>query len=325
MQDICSITHRQIWIDWMKVLGMFFIVLGHLKPTFMYFTYSFSVQLFFFISGYLEKEQTVQLALKKCIRSLIIPYILLCLICLIIDYFLSEKISFLTAAVRIKNDLLGIFWNGCGVLWFVYSLTLLKVMNGILSSRMMIWCSLLSLIMIYYLNKTGVMPRGNSWANLMIALPFFVLGKLSACFKLSRCVVNLLSVKQIFAMGGVIVFLLFLSCKNGVVYMYEGRYGNDIFLFLLNSVMGVYIVYVISKLLESLTNKFNKSIVWISRGNIIILAFHPFILRYLIIDTPCFILNDTTKVLIAFAIVILFLPVIIVINKFMPILMGNRK
>lgn len=43
---------RRIWIDWMKVVGMLFIVWGHFTPNIMHnFIYAFNVPLFFCISG----------------------------------------------------------------------------------------------------------------------------------------------------------------------------------------------------------------------------------------------------------------------------------
>lgn len=49
---------RKNWIDWMKVLGMFFIVWGHSWPESMCpFIYAFNVPVFFLISGYLSKRE----------------------------------------------------------------------------------------------------------------------------------------------------------------------------------------------------------------------------------------------------------------------------
>lgn len=45
---------RFYWVDWMKVIGMFLIIWGHLFPKHSYdFIYSFNVPLFFCISGFL--------------------------------------------------------------------------------------------------------------------------------------------------------------------------------------------------------------------------------------------------------------------------------
>lgn len=44
------------WIDWMKALGMFFIVWGHLSPAHLKdVIYAFNVPCFFIISGFLFK------------------------------------------------------------------------------------------------------------------------------------------------------------------------------------------------------------------------------------------------------------------------------
>lgn len=41
------------WIDWMKTLGMFFIIWGHLSPELLKdCIYTFSVPSFFVISGF---------------------------------------------------------------------------------------------------------------------------------------------------------------------------------------------------------------------------------------------------------------------------------
>lgn len=46
---------RKAWIDWLKVLGMFFIVWGHMFPPHVSdLLYAFSVPLFFMTSGYLQ-------------------------------------------------------------------------------------------------------------------------------------------------------------------------------------------------------------------------------------------------------------------------------
>lgn len=46
---------RFYWVDWMKVIGMFLIIWGHLFPKHSCdFIYSFNVPLFFCISGFLE-------------------------------------------------------------------------------------------------------------------------------------------------------------------------------------------------------------------------------------------------------------------------------
>lgn len=48
---------RKPWIDWMKVIRMFFIVWGHCGPDHSAsFIWAFSVPLFFCLSGYLSEK-----------------------------------------------------------------------------------------------------------------------------------------------------------------------------------------------------------------------------------------------------------------------------
>lgn len=47
--------NRIIWIDWLKVFGIFLIIWGHMFPPMITdFIYSFSVPLFFITSGFLH-------------------------------------------------------------------------------------------------------------------------------------------------------------------------------------------------------------------------------------------------------------------------------
>ena len=45
------------WIDWMKVIGMYFIIAGHLFPKGYTYIYIFNVPIFFIISGFLYKYE----------------------------------------------------------------------------------------------------------------------------------------------------------------------------------------------------------------------------------------------------------------------------
>jgi fucose 4-O-acetylase-like acetyltransferase len=67
---------RLLFIDWMKALGMLFIIIGHFSPPYLQIiTYSFSVQFFFFISGFLfRREENLNQFACKCFRTLLIPF-----------------------------------------------------------------------------------------------------------------------------------------------------------------------------------------------------------------------------------------------------------
>ena len=72
------------WIDTMKVIGMYFIVLGHMFPQGYKSIYAFSVPLFFFLSGLLSrKESDSRIFWNKVIRTLLIPMICFCFLSLL--------------------------------------------------------------------------------------------------------------------------------------------------------------------------------------------------------------------------------------------------
>ena len=70
---------RILWIDTMKAIGMFFIVLGHFFPPYISaWIYTFNVPLFFFVSGFLaKKEDNWGFFWNKNMKGLIIPFLLL--------------------------------------------------------------------------------------------------------------------------------------------------------------------------------------------------------------------------------------------------------
>jgi fucose 4-O-acetylase-like acetyltransferase len=71
---------RTLWIDFAKTIGIWLVILGHIEiPAFMEkFIFAFYMPLFFFISGYLEKDvRTMEETIINGIKTLIIPYVLL--------------------------------------------------------------------------------------------------------------------------------------------------------------------------------------------------------------------------------------------------------
>lgn len=122
---------RLEFVDWMKVIGMYVIILGHFAPPDLQsLVYSFSVQLFFFISGFLfHVEYNSKNFWKKSIRSLLVPYLIWGTFRLItfnmkhFDVVILWR-SFLGMFLGC-NNFMGV--RGCGELWFVATLLFLKL------------------------------------------------------------------------------------------------------------------------------------------------------------------------------------------------------
>lgn len=118
------------WIDWMKVIGMFFIIWGHLSPEHIkHFIYAFSVPIFFIVSGYLFHHCDWSQFFKKNIRTLVVPYFLrgssvICFFFLVKYYFgnyndLYFPLSILSIIAGSQNGL-GMDAIGCQALWFSF-------------------------------------------------------------------------------------------------------------------------------------------------------------------------------------------------------------
>ena len=331
------------WIDWMKTLGMFFIIWGHLSPSNLNdFIYSFSVPSFFMISGYLFKPLSWTEFFKNNFHRLIIPYLLLCGTLIVffaivkayfdnldIDYFYGSAIAML---IGDQNGLLsGI---GCQALWFVYTLFLVKCAANYLKSNwgLQFVMVILMLLTAYYVNNSSI-ELFSSWANVTLAYPFFISGlwlkkycghKISASsqyllkHKLPICSVALVIIG--------IVTIYVISLHNGMVKMYNAQYGHNIILCLFGGFLGTLLLAYVGMLLGNCD--INNIIKTISTGTMIILAWQIVFFVGLNLLLPHTIgdgiHDDFMTAAISIAILIIFVPIVKAVNRYLPVLNGYR-
>ena len=329
------------WIDWMKVLGMFFIIWGHLSPCILKsFIYSFSVPSFFMISGYLFKTSDWITFFKKNLKGIIIPYFLLGFS--VVLFFAVVKLYFggyekdyfpMSILALLVGDQNGISSGiGSQALWFVYTLFLLKVLCNSLRTNYITQTitSLLCLVAAYVLDKKGL-NLYSSWTNVLLAYPFFYVGFfLKNRFGTS---INKFSVKHKKTYR-TMVLLIISSCLlfalanvNGMIEMYNAKFGNNIFLFIVDGFIGTFLLAICSMLcgnkdmLEIVNN--------LSKGTIIVLAWQ--IVFLLIIDLTMarvlgsYLHNDALTFMMSCVIYIAFIPIVKFIKLHVPILVGYRR
>lgn len=71
---------RLVWGDWARILGLYLVILGHFFPGMVKsFIFSFHVPFFFFMSGYFTTYKSNNFR-KHLTQTLIIPYLLICMI-----------------------------------------------------------------------------------------------------------------------------------------------------------------------------------------------------------------------------------------------------
>lgn len=316
---------RLIWVDWMKVVGMYFIIVGHFFPLGNECIYMFSVPLFFFISGFLTK--LTDLCYKKLYSNLIQPLLLICL-----TLYLIHIITIMWSSKTITPPFhLYEYWKsvfignqgeniggGLGACWFIYTLILVKIVAHYTKSFSWIVFVLFCGIA-YYLNYKKEYLY-SSWANVILAYPFFATG----VWAQRNNILNLIS-SYIKRWHIVFLVLLFfgISILNGRPMMYRNDYGNDFFLSYFGGMLGILLIYTLCAKLEHINSKI---ICVVSNGSIIILGFHGLFIRAFYELNKCIHLYlPVTAYFFSVIILLLFYPIIIFFEKNLPIFLGKRR
>ena len=122
---------RLHWVDVMKVLGMFFIIYGHLFTYGYQYAYAFNVPVFFVLSGFLFKEdQSASEFWRKLWWQLAVPMLAICVLnntYLIVNDLLHHRLD--TSRFLFPLGMLAGEHRFLDVCWFIYTLILLKIIS----------------------------------------------------------------------------------------------------------------------------------------------------------------------------------------------------
>lgn len=119
------------WIDALKGFGIFCVTLGHLSPwnPLEKHIYSFHMFLFFFISGYLFKQNgSLRTFIKKRFKSIFIPFLIWNFLSSLVAIVLGEGINETFSRFFILNGKL--CWNA--PIWFLLILFIVEVLFAII-------------------------------------------------------------------------------------------------------------------------------------------------------------------------------------------------
>ena len=325
---------RKIWIDWAKTLSIFAIVWGHCFPEGLCgFIYTFNVPVFFIISGYLcRRETSFGKCFDKTLHNLIIPYFILAFIKVagfVIKHIGdSEWIWSVVAVVGGFHSLHDA--SGCSNLWFVYSLVIIKLVFQLSNSKLDI--ALTAMCIAGAVVYNDVMHLEWRWAvtNCLIAYPFFVAGNaLRQADAVDKVVawVKPNHLKATLTATLLIAITYLVGTLNGQAKLYLGLYGSNIMLFAIGAITGSMAVFGLSALLDGINIKITRVI---SSGTIIILVFHRELLHPLLkaigkLDMSSLLATNTLVFASAVAVVAAFYPIILIVKRFFPIVLGRRK
>ncbi|UKK51722.1 acyltransferase family protein [Prevotella sp. E13-17] len=320
------------WIDWMKVIGMFTIIWGHCFPVlFSDFLYAFSVPLFFFISGYLSRyEPDKGVFWKKIFQRLLVPYLILSVLKAAPHLFSEDAPWSLLAIMTGFHTLHDVM--GCGKLWFVYTLIIIKVITQLTRYSRNSRYVLLVVSLVVGMVCQSYYPDGMSWAvaNTFLSLPWFLLGYEYKCLQWDTKLTDALQEKSVWLKGMLTLLLMIslygVSMVNGRVRMYEAGYGENIFLFLLGGAIGILAIRIISEMLGRYRS---TALSLLSIGTIVILAYHQdinhSILKLIRQQEWTPLLEDAATFACSLVTLLVFIPINYVVSHYLPFIIGNRK
>lgn len=323
-------TERIIWIDWMKTIGIYLIVVLHLFPVGYEYIAITAVPAFFVISGFLcRREEKMETFLKKLWTNIVIPVLILFAIQQVwysvldaIDgnFSLRRIISRLTmsGAGYMCHESCGV---ALGVLWYVYALIICKIALQLFQTKWQILLIAGCVAGSYWFRRW----QSNSWADWLVAYPVFYIGY---SVKPLTGYLKKMKVFSPYALSVLMasVILIYITKRlNGVAWMHSNEFGKSYSLFLIGGLSGTYILYWISNILAKMTSRIA---ITISTGTIIILGLHPIIIDIVEMlgkHTGQYESGSPTDYLTAVAIMTIMYFVILLCQHRIPFLLGRRS
>lgn len=319
-----------------QICGNLFGCIRHLplSEDWVRFIYSFHIPLFFFISGYLHKaSESSYESLKANVRSLLIPYMLLYFIFWLYPICKDLLSGNFSLSGTIIKPFLGLcMGNGYSAEWytmlniplyFLIALFWVRVAFDYYchyGSYVRLFCIVFCFLFVVFKAYSDV---DLIWSidSALMAFPFFVLGD---WISKHSFFCQFLMKKRTILYLSIFFYCLFieivLSNINGRVDVNHCLYGNNILLFYLQGCIGILMVISIS----SLFNK-NSFVQMISNGTILIIAFGSAAASIVLRMFRAFVLNENILSMIAaFGALVILFPLIIIVQRKFPLLMGKR-
>lgn len=336
-----SQIHRLNWVDWAKTFGIFLVVFGHsFNPSssewsweleLLNLIYSFHMPLFFFLSGYLfkVKETNFGVYLWKGVKSLIIPYVFLNAVAMIFWLLvMALQHDFTRVSYYLYHFFIGTGHAPAGPAWFLLSLFFLRA-YAYWILKLNKWLQIL--IVVFAAIMAYVIKIDIWWGadTALMALPFFIA---AYYLKQNKGISDCQNIEnysmQLLLLAMCIFITLFLNHIQGRADMHSRLFGNYPLLYYPCAFAGIFMLISFAKLFNKISL---KSIQTISSGTIIIMGWHGVVIYYLfvffeILFPPFNAWNEVLQgLLISILVILLLYYPIILVQKYMPIMVGNRK
>lgn len=330
---------RISWIDYAKCIGIYLVVLGHLPipEQLSAYIYSFHMPLFFFISGYLLKNNqiTFDTFFSIKIRTLVIPYLTFSAFTYIFWLLAGRHFgSDASSNIALYKPAIGILYANATndwmihniPLWFIPCLFVVEIVFYFIRKLpISIYYAIIACAAIGYIDSL-YMPIRLPWGIdvAFTAIVFYGLGNILRQ-------TNTLNQKQskisyILLVVAIICFV-YGNFKQGRVDLNSLEF-NNIILFYTTACSGIFICIHVCKLFPQL-----QSINFISNHTLTILALHGLAISVIkaimvfILHQPIDILENSllTNSVIAFVAIILLVPCMFLFESYVPIVIGKKK
>mgnify|MGYP001099548321 FL=1 len=314
---------RLTYLDVAKGIGILLVVIGHVYAFnrqivdrfFVIWLYSFHMPLFFIISGMLiayKDEKDIWKFVKKRIKGILIPYVFFSIFSIIVFAIVND----FNREVFVQNVKATICGVGIDTLWFLPALffgeVIFFVLRNLLKNKYVI-CIISAII--YTLGNFMMKDYGLIClflGRICIAVGFIMIGNYT---------MNLIRKRNMPLYGLIVIAILsvILSKINGLVDLNNLVFNNHI-LYLINSLIGTYLILEISKLIDI------DEIMYWGRNTLIVMATHLNIIYILfnkILGIHSF--GYVTGMIVFVLLLAVERIIIYVVNRYMPFLMGRKQ
>lgn len=317
------ILRRIVWIDWAKTIGIFLVVLGHMRVLIgKQFIYMFHMAFFFMLSGYLLKHNSPYKEFRRSAKSLLLPYACFNCILLLLAYVVGDFETSMIPQIMLCNyELFPVrYFNP---LWFLISLFIMRMICSFVCEEQLKYIAFISLLISMVLFYTRNLPLDNEsdyfqWATTCICLPSYIMGYYVRHYNWLSIPDQIHSVK---IRTTLILLLLFgfavVGRLNGRVNVFTCAVGHDITIYyIVSSLLSFMILYAISKMMSAK----NKFVEIISSGTILILAMHVVMIDGLCYDVQ---MNSLLSILVGIVIMVISIMLIMLSLRYFPFILGK--
>ena len=325
---------RLIWIDIAKGITILLVIIGHTikTDTFLWrFIFSFHMPIFFIISGYLFKENTLKKLIKKNLKRMFVPYLGTSLIIVFIAVFAKMFLhhTFYSMPEDLSSLCISIIY-GCGVnypkfftpiwmigaIWFLLCLFFAEIFFAItiqLTSKLNIYIQATIIVFLsfvgFFIGQYIFLPWNIDIS--LVALVFLYAGYMFKKKNIINLRVNTL----------VLILLIILwatSVQLGAMDMAGRKYSNFI-ICIIGAISASYIIIKFCKLISKYM-LIDKYLSTLGKETLVILCFHLLEMDFFPWQTSTKFLAYANNIMLLIILKVIFAIIIIISVKKIPLL-----